>query len=170
MSSNPLTKAKHKKTLPNGRSDKGVPKADNWFAMIYIHGHVVSPAWRSLSKTATDMAIIIKAKFSKAAAYNQKDNGKPIFNFTVSEAVRLLGISRPTCTRAFNELKDKGFIEVIDPGGILDGKGRSAIFTWSSRWREWTAPPRDNSNILKARSMRQKPGSNKQCKTAAVTG
>lgn len=155
MNASKSSVAKHKSTLPNGRSGKEVPKAENWFAKIHIYDLVAIPAWRSLTKTATDMAIIIKAKHSKAAAYNEKRDGKPIFNFTVSEAERVLGISRPTCTRALDELKEKGFIEVIDPGGILNGKGRPAIFTWSSRWRSWEAPPRDNTNIIKARSMRK---------------
>lgn len=155
MASKPL-QAKHKSTLANGRSAEDVPKAKNWFAQIQISELLVFPAWRSLSKTATDMAIIIKAKHSKAAAFNDKKDGKPIFNFTASEAKRVLGISRPTCTRAFNELKDKGFIEVLESGGILFGKGRPAIYTWSSSWRNWVAPPRNNANILKARSMRKK--------------
>lgn len=164
MTSKRIPEAKHKSTLPNGRSSTSVPKAENWFAKIQIYDLVVFPAWRSLSKTATDMAIIIKAKHGKAAAYNEKKDGKPVFNFTASEAARVLGISRPTCTRAFNELKDKGFIEVIDPGGILFGKGRPAIYTWSSSWRSWEAQPRDNSNILKARTMRKKSGGIKQKK------
>lgn len=155
MTSKRLSEAKHKSTLPNGRSAKSPPDAKKWFAQIHILDLLVFPAWRSLSKTATDMAIIIKAKHSKAAAYDEKRDGKPIFSFTASEAERVLGISRPTCTRAFNELKEKGFIDVIDPGGILNGKGRPAIFTWSSRWRSWEAPPRDNTNIIKARSMRK---------------
>lgn len=158
MTSKQLSELKHKLTLPNGRSAGGVPKAKNWFAQIPIADLLVFSAWRSLSKTATDMAIIIKAKHSKAAAYNEKKDGRPIFNFTASEAERVLGISRPTCTRAFNELKEKGFIEVIDPGGILFGKGRPAIYTWSGRWRSWEAPPRNNTNIIKARSMRKKQG------------
>lgn len=154
MTTTSRSEAKHKSTLPNGRSAKGVPKANNWYAKIHIYELVAFPAWRSLSKTATDMAIIVMAKHSKAAAYNEKRGGKPVFNFTASEAERLLGISRPTCTKALNDLKDKGFIDVIDPGGIIYGKGRPAIYTWSSRWRSWEAPPRDNTNILKARSMR----------------
>ncbi|MDD2943181.1 MAG: hypothetical protein PHC51_09485 [bacterium] len=149
------TEAKHKSILPNGRSAKGFPDAKKWFAQITILDLLVSPAWRGLSKTATDMAIIIKAKHSKAAAFNNKINGKPVFSFTVSETVRVLGISRPTCTRALNELKGKGFIDVIDSSGILNGKGRPAIYTWSSSWRNWESPPQDNTNIIKARSMRK---------------
>jgi hypothetical protein len=167
MPSKRLPEAKHESTLPNGRSAKAVPKAENWFAIIPIFDLLAIPAWRSLSKTATDMAIIIKAKHSKAAAFGEKKDGRPCFKFTASEAERVLGISRPTCTRAFNELKEKGFIDVIDPGGILFGKGRPAIYSWSGRWREWITPPRDNTNILKARSMRKKSGSGKQGKSGS---
>lgn len=162
MTSTCRPEAKHKSTLPNGRSVKGVAKAKNWFAQIPISDLLVFPAWRSLTKTATDMAIIIMAKHSKAAAYNEKRDGRPIFNFTASEAERVLGISRPTCTRALKELKDKGFIDVIHPGGIDYGKGISAIYTWSSRWRNWDAPPRDNTNIIKARSMRKNEDTSKR--------
>lgn len=125
MTSKQLSEAKHKLTFPNGRSAKVVPKAKNWFAQIPIFDLLAFPAWRSLTKTATDMAIIIQAKHSKAIAYNEKRDGRPVFKFTASEAVLVLGISRPTCTKAFKELKDKGFIDIIDAGGILFGK-RSA--------------------------------------------
>ncbi len=168
MPPKPLPAAKHKSTLQNGRSSESASKVKNWFAQIPIHDLLAFPAWRSLSKTATDMAIVIKAKHSKAASFNEKRDGRPIFNFTASEAERVLGISRPTCTRAFNELKEKGFVEVIDPGGILDGKGRPAIYTWSSRWRSWEAPPRNNANILKARSMRKKVGNCRQIKSVSI--
>ena len=162
MTSKQLSEAKHKLTFPNGRSAKVVPKAKNWFAQIPIFDLLAFPAWRSLTKTATDMAIIIQAKHSKAIAYNEKRDGRPVFKFTASEAVLVLGISRPTCTKAFKELKDKGFIDIIDAGGILFGKGRPAIYTWTGRWRSWEAPLRDNSNILKARSMRKSKGNDKR--------
>lgn len=143
------------KMLANGRTSVGVPKAENWYARIHIYGLVESDTWRNLTKTATDMLIISIAKNDKAAAFGQKINGRPRFTFSVSEGQRVLHISRPTFTRAMKELIDKGFIEVHDPGGIENGKGRAAQYMLSGEWKNWVAPKRNNQNILKARKMRR---------------
>jgi hypothetical protein len=148
--------AKHSTMLPNGRSAKGAPKAENWFSKIYISDYVLIPAWRHLSKSATDLAIICIAKQGRAAAYKEKFGGRPVFQFTVSEGTRLLAISRTTFTRAMHELIDVGFVELVFPGGILNGRGRAADYTISKSWRSWQPPPRNTSNIVKARAARKK--------------
>lgn len=142
------------KVLNNGRDVKYTGKAQKWFAKIPIFELLVHPAWRNLSKTATDMASLIIAKHDKAAAFGNKVDGRPVFSFTASEGQRMFEISRPTFTRAMKELVEKGFIEIHDPGGIQNGKGRAAQYMWSGGWKSWQAPPRDNRNILKARKMR----------------
>lgn len=152
----PRFAAKHSSMLPNGRSAKGVPKAENWFSKIYISDHVLIPAWRHLSKSATDLAIICIAKQGRAAAYNQKFGGRPVFQFTVSEGTRLLSISRTTFCRAIRELQDVGFIELVSPGGILNGRGQAADYTIGKVWRTWQPPPPDTRNITKARAARRK--------------
>lgn len=148
--------AKSRSMLNNGRSSIGVPKADNWFSKVYVNEHVLVPAWRHLSKTATDLAIICIAKQGRAAAYREKFGGRPVFQFTVSEGVRLLSISRTTFTRAMHELMALGFIELVTPGGILGGRGRAADYTLSKAWRTWQPPPPDTRNIMKARAARKK--------------
>lgn len=148
--------AKSKSMLSNGRSTKGVPKADNWFSKVYVNEHVLVPAWRHLSKTATDLAIICIAKQGRVAAYKEKFGGRPIFQFTVSEGTRLLSVSRTTFTRAVRELIELGFIELVTPGGIVGGRGRAADYTLSKAWRTWQPPPRKTINIMKARAARQK--------------
>lgn len=148
--------AKHSSMLPNGRSTKGVPKAENWFSKIYISDHVLVPAWRSLTKTATDILIICIAKQGRAAAYNQKFGGRPVFQFTVTEGTKLLSISRTTFCRAVQELIDVGFLILVCPGGILNGRGCAADYTLGKAWRTWQPPPRNINNITKARAARKK--------------
>lgn len=148
--------AKHAEMLPNGRSTKGVPKLEKWFAQVYIADHVLSPAWRGLTKTATDIMIICIAKQGRAAAYKEKFGGRPVFQFTVSEGTKLLSVSRTTFCRAIRELQDVGFIELVCPGGILNGRGRAADYTLSKGWRTWQSPPTDTRNIAKARAARRK--------------
>ncbi len=148
--------AKHSIMLANGRSSKGAPKAENWFAKIIIHDLVIHPAWRSLTKSATDVLIICIAKQGRAAAYNQKFGGRPVFQFTVSEGTTLLSISRTTFCRAVQELIDVGFLVLVCPGGILNGRGCAADYTLSKTWRAWQSPPPDTRNIAKARAARKK--------------
>lgn len=152
----PYKLAKHSAMLPNGRSTKGAPKAENWFAKIVILDHVVHPAWRGLTKTATDIMIICIGKQNRAGYYMQKFGGRPVFQFTVSEGTSLLSISRTTFCRAIQELIRVGFIEVVSPGGILNGRGRAADYTIGKAWRTWQSPPPDTRNIAKARAARKK--------------
>jgi len=152
----PYKPAKHSTMRPDGRSSKGVPKADNWFSKIYINEHVLLPAWRHLTKNATDILIICIAKQGRAAAYNHKFEGRPVFQFTVTEGTKLLSISRTTFCRAIHELIDTGFVELVCPGGILNGRGCAADYTLGKAWRTWQPPPRNMSNIAKARAARKK--------------
>lgn len=66
---------KHKGMLPNGRSAKGAAKFENWFGRFYPKD-VAYPAWRHLSKTATDVAFICKAKNGYAGAIGGKDGSR----------------------------------------------------------------------------------------------
>lgn len=152
----PYKSAKHSAMLPNGRSTKGVPKLENWFAQVYIADHVLSPAWRSLTKTATDILIVCIAKQGRAAKYKEKFGGRPVFQFTVSEGTKLLSVSRTTFCRAIQELIEVGFLELVCPGGILNGRGRAADYTIGKAWRTWQPPSRDMQNITKARAARKK--------------
>jgi len=148
--------AKHKASLPNGRSSKGVPKFENWHGQIFPKDFTY-PAWRHLSKTATDIANICSAKNGHAGAAGKKDDaGRPIFEFTATEAEKAFCISRPTFSKAIHSLIEIGFIEVARHGGTLDGKGIPAVYRLSNKWKEWTPPPRDNTNIMKARAARGK--------------
>lgn len=152
----PYKPAKHSAMLPNGRSAKRVAKLENWFAQVFIVDHVLSLAWRGLTKTATDILIVCLAKHGRAAKYKEKFGGRPVFQFTVTEGTTLLSISRTTFTRAIHELIDAGFVELVCPGGILNGRGCAADYTLGKAWRTWQPPPHNLSNIAKARAARKK--------------
>ncbi len=145
-----------KKPLANGRDRKSLPDFHNWHCRIFPKD-VSYPAWKALSKTATDLANICRAKHDHAAHCGRKDqSGYPVFQFPASEAEKIFTIPRPTFSASMKKLIEYGFIEIARHGGTLDGKGIPALYRWVERWRSWTPPPRDNSNIMKARAARGK--------------
>lgn len=141
--------------LANGRNKKSMPSIENWFAPI-LPIDTACPAWRALTKTATDVAIICKAKSGRAAKMNEKDKtGMPMFAFTVSEAETVFKLTRPTFTKAIHLLLKIGFIEQIRSGGMVNGNGIKALYRLSDKWKSWDPPPKDNANIFKARLARK---------------
>lgn len=147
---------KNNDTLPNGRNKKGAPKFENWFCQIFPIDFTY-PAWRSLtSPTAKDVAHICRAKHEHAARSGKKaEDGKPYFEFTATEAEKVFKISRPTFNNAMDSLLAIGFIEKVRYGGLKDGKGIAAHYRLSDKWKSWTPPQRDNTNIIKARAARK---------------
>lgn len=144
------------KPLANGRDRKGVPKFENWHCRIFPKD-MTYPAWRYLSKTASDIANICRAKNDYSGACRRKgESGRPVFEFTATEAEKVFNITRPTFSKAIKSLIEFGFIEVTRHGGTMDGKGIPALYQLSDKWKEWEPPPRDNANILKARAARGK--------------
>lgn len=130
-----------KGVLANGRSEKGTPKFENWFCRIYPKD-ITYPAWKGLSKTATDIANICFAKRDHAKA-GQRAKGKrendidPLFQFTFKEAAGFFRISRPTFEKSMKQLMSLGFIERVAGGGIFDGKGVPATYRCIDAWRNW---------------------------------
>jgi len=162
---NPNRIRKGKDLLPNGRNAKELPKFENWHCRIFPKD-MTYPSWRHLSKTATDVANVCRAKSDLAAACGKKGaNGRPVFEFTATEAQKVFSIPRPTFSCAIKSLIGIGFIEVVRYGGTLDGKGIAALYRLSGKWKEWTPPPRDNTNILKARAARTRGGMAKDIET-----
>jgi hypothetical protein len=145
----------HKGMIANGRSQKGIPSFDKWFCQIFPKD-VTYPAWRYLTKTATDVANICRAKAGRAAACSQKDSSKvPVFDFTFSEAENFFGWTRPTFAKAIHLLLEIGFIEYSRPGGIVNGQGVKAQYRLSNKWQSWEPPKIDTTNIDKARSAKK---------------
>lgn len=150
--------AKHKSILANGRNSKRLPSFDQWHCRIFPKD-MTYPAWRDLTKTATDVANICRAKNDHAAHVgNKTPTGRPCFEFTAKEAESTFLIPRPTFSRAIKELIACGFIEVERHGGTLDGKGIAALYRLSDSWKGRDRRPRDNSNIMKAREARKTRG------------
>ncbi|NTV50989.1 MAG: hypothetical protein HGB32_16050 [Geobacteraceae bacterium] len=146
---------KKDKTLNNGRTKRPVPKFENWFCKIFPK-EITYPAWKELSKTATDVANICRAKSDHSAFCKIKgESGRPTFEFTATEAEKVFVIPRPTFSKAITSLIDIGFIEVVLHGGLANGKHISARYQLSERWKTWTPPTRDNTNMTKAREARK---------------
>lgn len=137
--------------LANGRDAKGVGKFENWCGQVYPSDFAYA-AWRALTKTATDVANICRAKMGYEKHKLKKKD--PIFHFTVAEAERTYKITRPTFSKAIKLLIEVGFIEHARRGGMPDGVGVKALYRMIEDWKTWEPPARDNTNILKARAAR----------------
>jgi hypothetical protein len=148
-------KKEGKAKLQNGRDKKPLPSFENWHCRIFPKDMTYS-SWKYLSKSSTDIANICRAKNDHAGAKNGKENGRPVFSFTANEAERDFKFTRPTFSASMKQLLEIGFLKVIHPGGILDGKGIPARYQLIEEWKHWEPPARDNSNITKARSLRKK--------------
>lgn len=85
-----------------GRNNKTGRSKDR-FAMVR-HDMVKSPAYCSLSPVARAIWIEILCR------YNGQNNGE--IPLSCREAKRLVGISKNTASKAFQELQDKGFIRI----------------------------------------------------------
>jgi hypothetical protein len=139
----------------NGRSSKCIPSFDKWFCQIFPKD-ITYPAWKYLSKTATDVANICRAKSNRAAHSNEKDStGRPVFSFTVSEADTIFRIPAPTFTDAIKRVIEVGFMECSRPGGLVNGASAPALYRLSDKWKTWNPPKKDYSNMEKARASRK---------------
>lgn len=83
---------------------------------------IASPAWKSLTKTATDVANICRSKYL----------ARETFDFTVSEAVEVYGMTSPTFCKAMAQLVDVGFVS--KSGG---SSGTKSWYTLSDEWQTW---------------------------------
>lgn len=95
-----------------GRSARG----GQWIPLPYPL--VRSLAWRSLSGTAVKVFLELRSRF------NGGNNGD--LSLSLGDAASLLGISKTTAKRAFDELQTKGFLVNTSPGSWY---GRRAA-TW----------------------------------------
>jgi len=101
------------------------------------HRMIESEAWRSLSPPA------IKVWMQLRSRYNGSNNGA--LSLSYADAGNLLGLGRSTIKKAFDELEEKGFIELIKLGHwhgrkatewrVTDEgfKGKPA----TQEWRNW---------------------------------
>jgi biotin operon repressor len=99
-----------------------------------------SPAWRSLSGPAAKVFLEIRSRF------NGGNNGK--LSLSLDQGASLLGLSKTTVRRAFQELEAKGFLRLVKRGHWY---GRLAS-TWEitdkgrdgrppgNDWKHWKPP------------------------------
>jgi hypothetical protein len=133
----PKKKKSAKGVLANGRSEKGAPKYENWFAKFYPI-EVSFPAWKALTKTGTDIVLICRAKSANAPSdAKAKGKGNPVFQFSFAEACKAFKVSRPTFEKTLRQVIALGFLDRVSSGGILDGKGVMANYRLSDRWKVW---------------------------------
>ncbi|MFA7405308.1 MAG: hypothetical protein WC007_15040 [Pelobacteraceae bacterium] len=123
-----------------------------WFAQIKPY-ELRTDAWRSLSKTASDIVIICRAKDGRERHdKTRKSTGVITFTFPVNEAETQFRITRPTFIAGMKQVIERGFIEKVRSGNY--GSNTPALYRLSDKWESWQQPERDNTNIIKARSMR----------------
>ena len=91
------------RTLPNGRN-KTEP-----FVMLPRY-MLNSPAYRSLGCEARALLVEMKA------LYNGRNNGE--LHMSVREAQKRLGVGRKLAEKALAELRDRGFIAVVQKGSF----------------------------------------------------
>ncbi len=102
-----------------------------------------SKAWFSLSGAAPAMytLFLTKRRYEKAGTRNNKQkvlvNGREI-TFYYREAQKNYGITQSRFTRAIDQLVDRGFIDIVEPG---NGTARIGTkYGISERWRKYGTP------------------------------
>ena len=150
------------------RKKKNPPNKLNWYAKIFIFEMVSHPAYRHLSKSATDVLTVAIAKSDAAAATKDRKPGRPVFACTYSEADRVLNMPAETFKTAWRKLEEVGFISVNRPGGTQDGDGIPTLYQLDDRWKKWTPPARDNTNIMKALAAKKAKKESREVSTGTI--
>ena len=106
---------------------------------------VQTPVWLSLSGTAIKVYHLFRCKcqFAKKSKRQGKrseglmerilNNGK--IEFTYKEAEKQYGITRGQFVRAIDELIEKGFLDITEPGGGI--RKLKTLYAISERWRDY---------------------------------
>jgi len=104
------------------------------FVPILIE-EIESQAYISLTGNASKAYTLFK-KVNGLLKKKQGDEYSGIFGLTYSEAERY-GFARKTFSRAVTELNDKGFINIVEQGGLRGCKRTTSKYELSNRWRDW---------------------------------
>lgn len=95
--------------MPRSHNNKGRSRKNSNFVML-DRLLLRSPAYQSLSAQAR--AVLVEL-FDR---YNGRNNGR--IGLSVRDAASRCNVSKNTVHRALGELQDKGFVEVVTPGGF----------------------------------------------------
>lgn len=98
---------------------KGRSKGDGSFVMVFNH-MLNTPAGLSLSPH--EMAVLIRVM----QFYKGENNGK-IF-LSARHAGKLANMNKNTAAKVLTALVDKGFLEVITPGGFSTNGGKATCY------------------------------------------
>ena len=123
---------------------KGGRRIDGQFTPI-LHDIQDSVAYKEISGNAAKLYLRME-RVARTVSHNMDCNlNAAQFNFTYSEAKRVLGFSESTTRRCLRQLWEKGFISVIKIGGVTasDKRGRmSSIYQLCGNWKtyghQWT--------------------------------
>lgn len=86
-------------------------------------GLLKSPQWLALSPCATKLMMLLQLHWS---------NTKPV-DYGIREAMTKIGCAKATARKAFNELQDAGFIEMVDES-MFSSRSQSKARTWRLTW------------------------------------
>ena len=130
-----------KKRNPKGRSvnNKGRNKHDPQFLAL-PYTMLQSAAWRALSGPSVKVFLEIRT------GYHGHNNGE--LSLSYQRAADLLGVSKSTVKRAFDELTEKGFIRLARQGQWYGRLAAEYITTDKSYkgdlptndWKNWRPP------------------------------
>jgi len=101
------------------------------FAAI-LNDEMLSPAYLELKPSAAKAY----PHFKRIAGMRLKKTGDNTFDFTYSEAERL-GFARRTFSEVINELNAKGFINIVEQGGMRGSRRSNSKYQMSERWRDY---------------------------------
>jgi DNA-binding MarR family transcriptional regulator len=118
-------------------------KSNNDQFMAISYAMAKSPAWRSLSPAAIKVWVELHTRFHGA------NNGK--LHLSLDEGARLLGMGKATISRAFDELIEKGFVELTRRGHWYGRKASEYALTHKAHdghppkytYKRWTPPNED---------------------------
>lgn len=100
----------------------------------------VSEPWIKLTAPAIKMYMIFLTKRKIVYSNGRKHREKQISNngkieFTYTEAMNKLKISRPTVTNSIDQLVKYGFIDISQQGGYFEGN--KTLYAISNRWIDY---------------------------------
>ena len=104
-----------------------------------------SRAWLSLTGVAPQVYLLFANRVQKVEVGHRGNKQWRVTNsgeleFSYLEAKAKWGISNPRFARALSQLVERGFIDIVHPGGGLNGgayQKDKSLYGLSERWRLW---------------------------------
>lgn len=127
---------------------KQVSDRQNNYSKEVNIGMLESPSFQSLTSAAKSICIRLFIENGYAAHKNRKnDQGRPHFKWSAGDS-KSIGISGRNHFKAIELLKERGFIAVDRPGGMLGANGSANYFILVSDWKRKVPPRKEVSPAL----------------------